>query len=77
MYLGDTPIDTPAPLAGLTATEVAEYGGGSWSRTNNVYHEGTDLQSAAEHAISTIPPILTKFNYTGCLATTLIQELTT
>ena len=56
VYLGDTPNNTPAPLAGLTATEVAEFGGGSWSRTNNVYHEGTDLQSAAEHAISTIPP---------------------
>ena len=33
-----------------------ESGGGSWSRTNIVYHEGTDLQSAAEHAISTMPP---------------------
>ncbi len=32
------------------------FGGGSWSRTNIVYHEGTDLQSAAEHAISTMPP---------------------
>ena len=57
-YLGDTPNNTPAPLAGLTATEVAEFGGGSWSRTNIVYHEGTDLQSAAEHAISTIPPFV-------------------
>jgi len=35
---------------------VTGFGGGSWSRTNIVYHGGTDLQSAAEHAISTMPP---------------------
>ena len=47
--------DCPTPLQ-LRAEVPGFFGGASWSRTNNVYHEGTDLQSAAEHAISTIAP---------------------
>ena len=46
-----------------------KFGGGSWSRTNIVYHTGTDLQSAAEHAISTIPPltiIITSYIHYNC-----------
>jgi hypothetical protein len=31
-------------------------GGATWSRTKNVYHEGTDLQSADAHAIASIAP---------------------
>ena len=31
-------------------------GGVTWSRTKNVYHKGTDLQSADAHAIASITP---------------------
>ena len=37
MYLGDTPNDTPAPLAGSTATEVAEFGGSGEIRTHGPF----------------------------------------
>jgi len=33
-------------------------GGATWSRTKNVYHEGTDLQSADAHAIASIAPFV-------------------
>ena len=32
-------------------------GGVTWSRTKNVYHKGTDLQSADAHAIASITPL--------------------
>ena len=35
-----------------------KFGGATWSRTKNVYHEGTDLQSADAHAIASIAPYL-------------------
>ena len=37
---------------------LQKYGGATWSRTKNVYHEGTDLQSADAHAIASIAPYL-------------------
>ena len=37
---------------------ATKYGGATWSRTKNVYHEGTDLQSADAHAIASIAPYL-------------------
>ena len=33
-----------------------EYGGAGWSRTNNVYPEGPDLQSGDAHAIASTTP---------------------
>ena len=33
-------------------------GGASWSRTNNVYPEGSDLQSEDAHAIASIAPFV-------------------
>ena len=33
-----------------------EYGGAGWSRTNNVYPEGPDLQSGDTHALVSTTP---------------------
>ena len=33
-----------------------KYGGATWSRTKNVYHEGSDLQSDDAHALASIAP---------------------
>ena len=38
-------------------------GGLGWIRTNNVFPEGTDLQSADAHAIASTNPAILKNNY--------------
>ena len=39
------------------------FGGSGWIRTNNVFPEGTDLQSADAHAIASTNPAILKNNY--------------
>ena len=43
-------------LPSLSAHTHIIFGGVTWSRTKNVYHKGTDLQSADAHAIASITP---------------------
>ena len=55
MYLGDTPKDTPAPLAGSTATKVAEFGGRGEIRTHGTSRSDSFQDCCNKPGSATLP----------------------